>query len=322
MIGAAQMRARQRGVALVLVLWMLVLLMVIAGSIATVQRNEVAMASAMLREREARAAIDAAHHYMLYLIRNRPPVPEEELEWKADGLLRHWTYQDQTLSIAASPENGRIDINMAPPEVLDKLFEEVGLDEETANPLRDAILDWKDPDDVKQLHGAEDPDYKASGLPYGARDARFETLDELLQVAGMTQQIYRKIQPALTVHSGQRTINPIYAPALVIYALPGMDRATADQYIADRDQQLAQGLPPAMPVGITGNYVSPGNLQIYRLYASVQLDNGSSIAGEVLATIGRGTNPNPSEDKGYVLLDRNYTPAPRSLPAGTDAKAE
>jgi general secretion pathway protein K len=47
--------------------------------------------------------------------------------------------------------------------------------------LVDAILDWRDEDDLHLVNGAEDPDYKAAGLPYGAKDGPFDSLEELQQ---------------------------------------------------------------------------------------------------------------------------------------------
>lgn len=310
----------QQGVALVLVMWVLALLMIIAASTSSVQRNEIAMATAMIQERQARAAIDAAHHLMLYRLKHRPPLLEEDA-WKPDGMLRDWEYNGRSLRIKATPENGRIDINMAPTEVLDKLLEEAGLELEEAERIRDAILDWKDPDDASRLAGAEDPDYESEGLPYGAKDNRFDILDELRQVRGITPELYKRIAPALTVHSGQRTINPVFASKLVLYSLPGMDHVTADSYIAERDEMLSQGLTASMPVGVSGNYISPGNLQIYRIYAETEMDHGGIVAGELLATLGRRATGQELKDRGYVVLERNFTPH-RSDNADSESAAQ
>lgn len=312
---------RQRGIALVLVLWMMVLLMVIAASLTVVQRNEIGMVSAMVQERQARAAISAAQQVMIYRLLNPPAsAADQEPEWKADGVLRPWQFEGFELRIAATPESGRIDLNQAAPEMLEQLFIEVGLDPAEAEALRDTILDWIDPDDDARLHGAEKSDYQAAGLPYGPRNRRFETLQELRQVLGMTPEVYRAVAPALTIHSGQRTVNPLFADRLVLYAIPEVDRGVVDRYLIERDEALAQGLEPSMPP-FGGNFVSPSGARVYRLYAEVELDQGRMVRGEMLISLGGGGGggrPSLHFDRApgaraYQVLENHITPQVRPI---------
>ena len=60
----------------------------------------------------------------------------------------------------------------------------------SAAALVDAIVDFRDEDDLHCLQGAEDRDYADAGLPRGAKDAAFEAVEELQQVLGMTREIY------------------------------------------------------------------------------------------------------------------------------------
>src|SRR5882672_7761736 len=50
-------------------------------------------------------------------------------------------------------------------------------------------------------NGAEDADYAAAGLAYGAKDAPFAMTEELLQVPGMTRELFDRVAPDITVYS-------------------------------------------------------------------------------------------------------------------------
>jgi len=67
---------------------------------------------------------------------------------------------------------------------------------ETADIIVDSIVDWLDADDLHRLNGAEDEYYEANYeeqgqiAPYHPKNGRFDTLEELLLVRGMTPEIF------------------------------------------------------------------------------------------------------------------------------------
>jgi DNA uptake protein ComE-like DNA-binding protein len=87
-------------------------------------------------------------------------------------------------------ESGRININQ---------LLQFGLDEtqtrdvlmylpEMTEEVADAILDWVDDDEEPRDYGAESDYYSSLDPPYYAKNAKFESIDELLQVAGVTPE--------------------------------------------------------------------------------------------------------------------------------------
>ena len=93
-------------------------------------------------------------------------------------------------------EDGKIDLNAAPDELLRGLFVSAGLDEDAGAALVDAIVDFRDEDDLTRLNGAEDRDYADAGLPYGAKDAPFEAV--WLPLAEVLAGVHRVYPDALT----------------------------------------------------------------------------------------------------------------------------
>lgn len=74
-----------------------------------------------------------------------------------------------------------------------------GTEESLANPLMgipgmtieisEAIFDWIDEDDDERPNGAENEYYQSLSPPYESKNAKLETLDELLLIRGITPQI-------------------------------------------------------------------------------------------------------------------------------------
>jgi type II secretory pathway component PulK len=79
-------------------------------------------------------------------------------------------------------EASKINLNTAN---RDMLLQIPGLDEEQV----DAILDWRDEDDNPREQGAESEYYLTLDPPYNAKNAAFETLEELLLVRGITREV-------------------------------------------------------------------------------------------------------------------------------------
>ena len=94
-----------------------------------------------------------------------------------------WSFDGHAFQIQIRSESERVDLNQAGPEEMAAALDEAGLDPAIRDWLVDSIVDWRDPDSLRGLHGAEDSDYAAAGLPYGSKDQPFESVDELLPAA-------------------------------------------------------------------------------------------------------------------------------------------
>lgn len=154
-------------------------------------------------------------------------------------------------------EEGKLHLDLASGEALEKL----GMTAEQAA----ALLDWIDGDSVPRSGGAETDFYLGQAVPYRAKDAPVQTLDELLLVRGFGQQAYMgeeiaarldPLGPAaqsgrelrqgyvslLTCH-GLGRVNINTAPAKVLATLPISPEAVG-QILAYRqfDQSSSGGL--------------------------------------------------------------------------------
>jgi general secretion pathway protein K len=87
-------------------------------------------------------------------------------------------------------ENGKVNINSASREVLVKTLEASGIERgEENSSIADSILDWVDKNENHRLNGAESDYYLSLDPPYKAKNDLFHSLDELLKVRGITEEI-------------------------------------------------------------------------------------------------------------------------------------
>ncbi|HXH03629.1 MAG TPA: hypothetical protein VNN09_09945 [Candidatus Competibacteraceae bacterium] len=283
---------RQRGVVLVLVLWVLVLLSVMAASFSYSMRSELRQAGAVAERAQARALAEAALHYAA--LHALHPLPDQY--WPVDGTPRRWRYGAGVASIRITDIGGKVDLNNADRNLLRNLLAAAGVPVEAQDSLLDAIEDFRDPDDLPRLKGAEKDAYAAQGRVYGPKNARFESVEELQQVLGMTPELYRRLAGELTVYSGMPGINPAAASTRLLKAvLPEVDPRLIEQYVALRQQAAEQGQPPPAPP-FTSPYLSAAQGVVYHIAADVALDSG--VAAYAEATVIQGGTP----DRLYSLL--------------------
>ncbi len=89
-----------------------------------------------------------------------------------------------------SDENGKVNINGAPREVLVKALGVSGFEiGEERDIIADSILDWIDSNENHRLNGAESDYYLSLDPPYEAKNSQFDSLEELLKVRGITEEI-------------------------------------------------------------------------------------------------------------------------------------
>lgn len=220
-------RRRERGIALVIVLWAMTLLAIVAGSFAATSRTEIVLSRNLMENAKARTLAEAGIHRAVLGMMDIPGA----VRWRADGTPYLFELGEGVVSISIRDERGKVDLNRATDALLRMVFVIAGAEEEEAEALVDAIKDYRDRDGDRRLNGAEDPEYRAAGLTHGAKDAPFEAVEELQQVLGVTPDLYRRAAPLLTVHSRQRGINPLTAPRQLLIAIPGADEAVIDEFL-------------------------------------------------------------------------------------------
>lgn len=228
---------RQRGVALLIVLWVVALLGVITGSYAISVRTETTIVDNLVASAQARAAARAGVHIAVAQLLDGNATER----WRTDGTEYDTEFLDARLRIAVTDESGKINLNRAQGELIGNLLRAAGVAEDRVETLVDAVLDWRDEDDLRRLNGAEHADYRAAGRNYAPRNAPFQSIDELALVLGLEPSIFDVIRSALTVYSGTPGLDTTVAGPLARLALSGgspveiNETGTAPTQIQDDD---------------------------------------------------------------------------------------
>lgn len=277
----------QRGIALVAVLWVFILLSLMAASIAATSRTDARIARNVVAAAVAEAAADAAVHLAAVAL-----VAQQGRsgDWRTDGTPRTVHVGTSDVAVAVQDEGGKVDLNGAPRPLLDELMRHLG---ETDSPLPAVIQDWRDADDFVTPGGAEDRDYARAGYPYGAKDAPFDSVDELLQVMGVTPHLFVRLAPLVTVYSNSRGIDASVAPRDVLLALAGMDPATVDLILNERERAAGTGTAPS---SATPRFSMPSPRNVFTVTATARSGDGGVFVREAVVHLPRASQ------RPYVFL--------------------
>ena len=218
------MRRPQDGMALIVVLWLVVLLSIMAAGHSRNVHTDTTLASRQVQSAKARAIAEAGiNHVILEML-----AADSDRKLPVDGSLFSIRIGDDDVTIAIRDAAGFVDLNAANAELLNAALKVCGVSETERRDLVDAVLDWRDKDDLTRLHGVEDDDYFAAGVSWSSRDDAFEAVDELKYLPGMSQARYDCLAPFVTVFSRRGGLNMEYAPPALIAALTGEEVPTAE----------------------------------------------------------------------------------------------
>lgn len=239
---ATKGKDNEKGIALFIVLWVLTILMVIVLSFSfttkTETRSTLAFKEGIERKFLAEAGINRAVMELFYRKQYLASVDVEV--WKIDGTTYNGEVGDGFYDVSITDESGKVDINTVSEVILKNILINSGIKDEDADIIVDSIMDWKDADDLHRLHGAESDYYMSLPNPYKAKDANFDTVEELLLVKGVTSSLLygsggkKGIIDILTVNSKNKLININAAPREVLTAIPGVTPEIADSILSQR----------------------------------------------------------------------------------------
>jgi len=256
----------RRGVALLLVLWVLAFLSIIVAEFCRTMRTEAAIAYNYRQMTQAaysaRAGVQMA---LLELVRNHAltsaaPGGVDSADWRINVDIPATGPDQQNITIRIDNEGGKVNINLADAALLRLAVTGLGLTDEEKKIVVDSIMDWRDKDNAHRLHGAENDYYEALPTPYPCKNGDFDAVSELLLVRGVTPALFHGgLARRVTVHPSRATaekelglkpgatqlpngfdfrkININAAPPELLRALPEWDDEMVDAVVAYRQEQ-------------------------------------------------------------------------------------
>lgn len=256
------MNAR-RGFALIVALWLLVIVSGLALELSIGARGR-RLAAANVSERAAAiAAADAGIEQTLGRLDRMRRLPFTTLRLTPVAILDPWAHAPAIVGgedavgqfryrVTLRDPGSQLDLNRASEDQLRRLLAALHLDAGQADHAIDGILDWRDGDDLPRLHGAERDAYLRLGSAVLPANGPFTSVGELPEVIGVTQAIYERMRPYVTV-AGSGLVNVNVAERPVLLALPGFGEEAASAVVAlrsrggrvDNFEALANTLSPS-----------------------------------------------------------------------------
>ena len=260
-----------RGSALIVVLWVLLIMALLVSSMVFDMHIEAGI-TAYERNRTqaqqfARAGVEFARYLLWKSVKIQPAAgmdrgEDPDVFLAAAHLQRglavtnyvHDFGEDGKFTVSLIPEQAFRNINRLNESTeWPLLLQEAGIPEDLYPDLVDCVLDWIDADDDARVNGAEsdDPFYVARGYP--TKNAPLDSVEELLMIKNWTKAMVfggpapRTGDPAMTGVAplatvwGDGRINVNAASREVLLTIPTIDETVADDIITQRVQEGTAG---------------------------------------------------------------------------------
>lgn len=286
-------QANSNGVALVLVLWVIVMLTVMAASFSLNMRREINLVGYARASATAGSVAEAGIYYaMLRLLET-----DIQKKWRSDGSVYEFYFAGARVRVRVFDEAGKFNLNYLSETLAHHLLQSLGTEVEEAG-IADAILDWVDSDEFKRPSGAEADEYLAAGLDYGPRNQPFRSIQELQLVLGVSGDLYRKLEPMVTVYTLSSGMDPTTASEKVLRILPGVTEEIIDIYLEERTNNALNNLPPPQfPVQIPDVEFTSADGNTFDVYSEALFPDGRRAA---ISTVIRKTT---NSDKPFKFLE-------------------
>ena len=208
-------RESERGIALVLVLWVMALLTVIAGEFCHAVRTEVNVTRNFKEETQTHyIAVSGLFLTVQELVVNgylpRPVSAPgnvdapEDARWRINTDIPAVPFGDGWFKVEKGNESGKVNLNRAGERLLRMMLNSFPIEDADKNIIVASIQDWRDPDTLHRVNGAEDDYYLALPQPYKCKNGDFTSIEELLLVRGVTPQIfYGGLKDMVSVYQDQ-----------------------------------------------------------------------------------------------------------------------
>lgn len=295
-------RRQERGFALIAVLWMLVLLAFLASSYSAGTRTGAYLTRNLEFSARAEALADAGIYRTLWELLRLDVDPR----LRTDGTVYEWVFGEGRVRFSVHDEAGKVDLNAAPKELLERLFVAAGIDAPSARALAEAVSAFRD--------GEEEGGDSGGGLAprppdrFATQAQGFRTVDSVQQVLGMSAARFARIRPLITVYTGMTEPDVVVAPAAVRAAMAGLsaDAAGPDPAFAAASPVPPTG-EPAPEVDddgpfriVAGNESErpsepPGGVafraEIVAIHAEARLPSGTVFVREAVADLRMAEDP-------------------------------
>ncbi len=267
-------RERQRGFALLAVLWAGAFLALVAGVALHGARSQALVARNLTAMAQAQAAADGAVRLAIAGLLTDPAQATPR-----DGRVSTVVVGPAAVAVSIQDAGGLVDLNRAPEALMATAAIAAGADPGAALAVARAVTGRRPP---------------PSAPPPAAPP--FRSVHELAALPGVSPDLYRRLAPLVGLWSRQAGIDPSTAPAVVLAALPGADPDEVRRAVARREREpgfrpLLRGLEP---------YLADSRGDAVVIAAMAQVPGGTATRR---AAVRLALAAEPGQAPGFRILD-------------------
>ena len=280
-----------QGFALLVVIMVLLLASFLASQLSLDVRTEQRIAANAKNRSRAAILAEDGFNIALFRLMDKPVALEAEDEYgrlMAGHQYTH-TLKGGQVRYYAVNESGKIDLNAADPGLLELFLRYRKLTMEQAGVILDSLLDWRDPDNLLHLNGAEQEYYMHLPEPYIPRNGRIEDPAEFFLLRGANLLAGKfPAEEVFTVHNSEKGINVnSLTPTMLDFVVNG-DEARRQAYHEAR--QLQGTLNAAMTRQIIGD------VRFSELEPFLRYEEGTSSLFYTITATGQAVVPGAMEN--------------------------
>jgi general secretion pathway protein K len=291
----------ERGVALIVVLLVLALLALVVTEFAYSARLEASMVRAYRDTVRARHLAEAGVQQAIREILSQSQIGALD---ESGQLVFYRVLPGQTTPTRVPPlprvrvplgpgefsyritdEASRLNVNGGDPVRMNRLLDALAVDRSQRDIISDSLQDWRDGNELHRAHGAESDAYLALPVPYRARNANIQDAAELLQIRGVTPELYygtggRPGLGSLVTAAALNSVSINAAPPPVLKAV-GLSDAEVGEVVRTRLRTPY----PTVPGRFAGRGLTTGSA-IFRIEAEGLI--GGVSRSQIVAVVRRG----------------------------------
>lgn len=284
----------EKGIALPFVIWLLALLGLLAVAFSRSVGSDLRASIANNDWVYARNLAQAGTQWGLLQLLNT----DGEDRQKPDGSERGFLIGNAELRISIIDENGKIDLNRAPPELVAGLFKSLGLNNEEANASHQRFLDWADLDNDRHPQGAEKEDYEEAGSYFLPRNRPITNIYHMQNILELKKATFNKLLNTSTVYSIDGRINKVTSSKEVLNSIPNMDASEIEVLLDARIDASYDEFIAMMNLESPSSEFTIGEMgPAYTIRSRVILPSDLIISRDVVVWI------TPQEEIPYKILD-------------------
>ena len=298
-----QAQSSQRGFIIIAVLWILVALSALATIFSVYLANSARALGVTDIDVQTEALTSAGLELTAYQL-----LLADEKSRPAQGTFR-FKLDNAEAVVAYASEAARVDLNHAPKEMLDGLFEVLGVEPKAAGDLAERIVGWRT--ESKSNAASNTPSgtapiksddegalYLAAGLNYAPRGAPFAHVNELGLVLGATPAIVERVLPFVTGFSKSADVDVLLARPEVIAALPGMTPEVLNDFLKQRPSlpRDQKAIAAALGAAAKDSATLPDS-KVFRVTTTLRFSNGRRASSEAVISLGSTEAKDAKDDK-------------------------